>query len=279
MPGRRNGGLLILVTVASCSGKTGAIDAGVVHVDAGHADACRPDAAPRPDTRRPDAEALPDGAPLDAARPIDPLVKEAKATLAGLPAIASDGTSVAVAASAGDAWGSLGEWLLIIDVDSDARARVEVAPAQIWPADAEMPAGKAREILAALARKTWRPMTEAKRDCDLGRGTSSCHALAHEECGGAQDLAPPSPPQPRHALGVTVGKTRIEYHEPVLTIDGRPRQVPAWSHRSERAWCRNGAYLGRMFVDATGRVALLRVDYYGDDVCGEPPSEYHVLTF
>lgn len=164
-------------------------------------------------------------------------------TATGLPAVTSDGTSVVIAEQRED--GARGEPNLAIVVrdlaDTTVHEHVVLDPERA-PEPSEARLADANAYLARLHRE--RGLIPLTRDPDGVRVTWTEPRLA-VEAGGA------------------------------VVVE---RDLPAWI-APPRGECTNPSHLGEVWGAPGQRFVLLRISYAGTDLCWEPDSAWHVVSW
>ncbi|MEZ4367361.1 MAG: hypothetical protein R2939_13950 [Kofleriaceae bacterium] len=192
----------------------------------------------------------------------------------GLPAVARDGSVVVLADQGED--GARGAPNMVLRVrDRDDHALLDLP---VFDPDADAP-GPSDDVMAEVKER----LVELHARYDL-RALDLVEVPRWGEDGDV-------------ARAVTVGEVALRWgmsDEPApapMTISvagAAPRPVgnPAWFAGHARPWgdpptdtCENSAFLSGVAVAPTPRLALIRVSFTGTDMCWEPDSEWHVMTW
>lgn len=199
-------------------------------------------------------------------------------TIAGMPAVADDGSRVLIGWQRGDGGRGYPNLRLQVvdraDQVVDTRLVLDADQIEDLGEDATVDVAAPNQYLTdSNGAMRWRPLATAEvTDVSAGPDTEG-----------------PYPTQWTAALdGITVrfddaAHLVIEQGGTIVVdkvMDGwLTKDHPMYEGAGEDEVCSNPIYLGTVFVDGGRRVAVIGVEYHGNDSCWEPTGQAHVVAW
>ena len=198
----------------------------------------------------------------------------------GLPAVSDDGDRVLVGWQMGDGGrGYPNLRLVVVDradqtldtrvvLDADAIDEANLTTVDVAPHNQFLTESNQAERWRPLAAATVAdaPASDGDDDGDSMYPSQQTATLGDVEVRFDDEA---------HLVIAQGGKVLVD----TVKKDWRAEKRPMYEGAGPEDTCSNPSYLGEAYVDVARRLAVIGVEYRGNDACWEPSGEYHVVTW